>query len=505
MRRKYQIVILGGILFLALLIIFLLDYSYKKTSEVFTDQTEITVYDIKKEYLKESVLNVVGEIKVLEDEQKSSFLQSIYERMTLLENSYDRNAETFLIELDESLLNGLNSKVSVYVEEEDEMVFTNDNNNDVVNIADNEEAFSVYEDRKIGPYSIVMGVKTEDMVKKIKGSIRAIIYQAEYSQSAYIWVNEVLDYRGGENYALRRIHPYLAYTEGDYLSTYTKDLMGNTPYQTELDGLMENGEVFYTHYFEELNSANISKKLSYAYLYEPFDWIIAMGVHTNEIDVYADETEKKSMNLLTSMKQGVLYFLLSSVIVLLAIFYIVEKRYYINFRNRTRKELYTDPLTKGWNRRAGQEDLEEWFENYKGTGISPIVYMIDIDNFKHVNDTYGHDIGDQVICETVKALNHVIRNTDRVYRWGGEEFLLVCDGLHVDMIDTFTTVLLNAVRKHDFIVEAVKLKITVSIGVSHFKADDITYHDAVKRADIALYKAKAEGRNQYHYDEQSHK
>ncbi len=75
MRRKYQIVILGGILFLALLIIFLLDYSYKKTSEVFTDQTEITVYDIKKEYLKESVLNVVGEIKVLEDEQKSSFLR----------------------------------------------------------------------------------------------------------------------------------------------------------------------------------------------------------------------------------------------------------------------------------------------------------------------------------------------------------------------------------------------------------------------------------------------
>ena len=90
---------------------------------------------------------------------------------------------------------------------------------------------------------------------KTKASVADIIHNQKFANEGYIWVNEVKNWNGGDNYAIRRIHPNLIDTEGTYLSTNTKDIKGNTPYLTELEGVKNSGEIFSTYYLQEETEA----------------------------------------------------------------------------------------------------------------------------------------------------------------------------------------------------------------------------------------------------------
>lgn len=123
----------------------------------------------------------------------------------------------------------------------------------------------------------------DDIVKEEE---KELIHQQNYTDESYIWVNEILDMNGGDNYAIRRIHPNLTSTEGEYLSTSTQDIAGNYPYKTELDGIRENGEVVHQYYFKNLSDDRIVEKVSYAALYEPYNWIVGIGTPLDSI--YSD-------------------------------------------------------------------------------------------------------------------------------------------------------------------------------------------------------------------------
>ena len=118
-----------------------------------------------------------------------------------------------------------------------------------------------------------------------------------FEYGSYMWVNEVLSYSGGDNYAIRRVHPNLPETEGMYLSTDMEDIAGNRPYLVELEGVKRYGSLFISYHFQELNSDSVSEKLAYARLYKEFDWIIAMGIHYNEMDEYIASTNEKAQSL----------------------------------------------------------------------------------------------------------------------------------------------------------------------------------------------------------------
>ncbi|PXY01249.1 hypothetical protein DF185_11430 [Marinifilum breve] len=118
------------------------------------------------------------------------------------------------------------------------------------------------------------------VIDHIKDHIR----QNTLMNSGYIWINKILDYEGGDNYAIRLIHPNLTETEGQYLSTNTTDIKGNTPYLKELQGVKMHGELFFTYWFKEFKSDQVSQKLSYAKLYKKYNWIIASGIYLNDID-----------------------------------------------------------------------------------------------------------------------------------------------------------------------------------------------------------------------------
>jgi len=131
--------------------------------------------------------------------------------------------------------------------------------------------------------------------KELKERIKNRIRGTQLLDHGYIWVNKVLNYDGGDDYAIRLVHPNLIKTEGMRLSTSMQDIKGNTPYLTELEGVKDKGEIFFQYWFKKKDSDKISQKLTFAKLYKPYDWIIATGVYLDDIEdhivVYENEIE----------------------------------------------------------------------------------------------------------------------------------------------------------------------------------------------------------------------
>lgn len=119
------------------------------------------------------------------------------------------------------------------------------------------------------------------------------------------------------------------------------------------------------------------------------------------------------------------------------------------------------------------------------------VILLDIDHFKHVNDTYGHAVGDDVLKGISRVLESQVRSSDKVARWGGEEFLIVLAGTAIDEATVLAEKLRVQIENHDFLEVP---EITCSFGVAFIQPGD-SIEQLVKRADDALYLAKEQGRN----------
>lgn len=163
-------------------------------------------------------------------------------------------------------------------------------------------------------------------------------------------------------------------------------------------------------------------------------------------------------------------------------------------------ENITDPLMGIFNRRHLDRILHEEFSKAVRYKLPFSVLMLDIDFFKKVNDTYGHDIGDLVLKNLGIHMKEFSREADSVARYGGEEILVVCpmtDAQHAVIvaerlrkeIEAIIIVPANASK------EITELRITVSIGVADYNSHILSVEDLVKQADKALYRAKSEGRN----------
>jgi diguanylate cyclase (GGDEF)-like protein len=153
----------------------------------------------------------------------------------------------------------------------------------------------------------------------------------------------------------------------------------------------------------------------------------------------------------------------------------------------------TDMLTGIHNRHWLDEQLKREVITSRRYGSPLSIIMFDVDNFKSVNDSHGHEIGDKVLIHVASLAQDLIRNTDLFARWGGEEFMIMCTHSSVEG----ATLLAERIRNT---MEAARcecckgLKITASFGVTTYEKNDDT-ESFLKRADDALYKAKHSGKN----------
>ncbi|MGC8588391.1 MAG: GGDEF domain-containing protein, partial [Hydrogenobaculum sp.] len=121
--------------------------------------------------------------------------------------------------------------------------------------------------------------------------------------------------------------------------------------------------------------------------------------------------------------------------------------------------------------------------------------LFDIDDFKKINDTYGHSVGDKAIKELGEVVLKNIRRADVAFRWGGEEFLILFTHTHVNEAKRACEKLLNKIREAEIKEGENTIKFTVSMGITELKDEDDSIEKAIDRADKALYNAKRNGKN----------
>jgi two-component system cell cycle response regulator len=167
-----------------------------------------------------------------------------------------------------------------------------------------------------------------------------------------------------------------------------------------------------------------------------------------------------------------------------------------DLNDRLRQISLTDGLTQIENRRSLEERLHDMWQHSVRLHEPIAVVMCDIDKFKNVNDTYGHQAGDSVLKEFAQLLKGEAREIDRVGRYGGEEFLLILPGTVLDAAVTFAERLREKVEKHTFSYAGGTLCRTMSCGVAASPHPKVKDQEALLRAaDDALYVAKETGRN----------
>jgi len=178
------------------------------------------------------------------------------------------------------------------------------------------------------------------------------------------------------------------------------------------------------------------------------------------------------------------------------------KHFVVSFTDITDLKNYTyelqykashDILTKLYNRQKLNDELDKEImrENRYQHGLS--LLMLDIDDFKNINDTYGHDVGDIVLKDISQIITESIRATDYGCRWGGEEFMVLLPETKIDQSFTIAEQLRINIEKYKNPVLAKKT--TVSIGTSQFQVGIDTMDTFVKNVDIAMYQAKKTGKN----------
>ena len=167
----------------------------------------------------------------------------------------------------------------------------------------------------------------------------------------------------------------------------------------------------------------------------------------------------------------------------------------INFMyTQTKQMSVRDPLTKLFNRRHFETELEREYKRVKRYKSSLSLAVIDIDFFKKINDTYGHSCGDYILREIAYIMNQNFRQTDDLFRYGGEEFVVLLTETPAETACVPLERLRKRVEETYFRFNNQSLKITISIGVSS-NTEFQTAWEMFDDADKALYQAKENGRN----------
>lgn len=162
--------------------------------------------------------------------------------------------------------------------------------------------------------------------------------------------------------------------------------------------------------------------------------------------------------------------------------------------DKYKNESVTDHMTGLYNRKYMDMKLVEEFERYKREKRPFCIVMADIDRFKNVNDTYGHQVGDQVLKHMAKLIKENIRKTDFAFRYGGEEFMILLVNADVRNAVHVSDQIRKKLEATNFSLKDLSFNVTSSFGVAQFTAED-TPESCLKLADGRLYTAKQTGRN----------
>lgn len=152
-----------------------------------------------------------------------------------------------------------------------------------------------------------------------------------------------------------------------------------------------------------------------------------------------------------------------------------------------------DPLTGLYNRAFAIDYLNQKLKEAKRHHITTSVFFIDIDNFKQLNDKFGHEYGDSVLISVAHAISSAIRDKDLIARFGGDEFMVVLEGNNSN--NALQKIALKIINKLDLLEYKKHPPITVSIGIASSKNGELSSNKLISHADVAMYESKHIGKH----------
>lgn len=164
------------------------------------------------------------------------------------------------------------------------------------------------------------------------------------------------------------------------------------------------------------------------------------------------------------------------------------------FYSRVKHRIWLDPLTGIFNRRYFENQLSKELQRASRYEHTLSILFVDIDQFKKVNDEFGHQVGDNVLEQLSEILERSVRSVDVVARYGGDEFIVLLPETKKNHALKTAQRILKHIKNHDFFKDDLKVKdLNISIGIAGFPEDAGGTYELIKKADSALYEAKREG------------
>lgn len=170
-----------------------------------------------------------------------------------------------------------------------------------------------------------------------------------------------------------------------------------------------------------------------------------------------------------------------------------------NLEHRLQQMASHDDLTGIINRREGEMIFEKQLDLCKRLNLHLGICLFDLDHFKQINDQHGHLIGDEVLKTMVQLIGNNIRKLDYFYRWGGEEFVILCPDTSLDKLIFIAEKLRHCLESFDWETAHGIAQVTASFGLSVYPTHGKTAHELFLNADAAMYQAKSQGRNRTTY------
>lgn len=171
--------------------------------------------------------------------------------------------------------------------------------------------------------------------------------------------------------------------------------------------------------------------------------------------------------------------------------------YRMNLLKKEKLELLasTDEITGLYNQRKLAEDLEKTIKSHSKEHETFSLMFIDVDHFKDVNDNYGHIVGSQLLVDIGTVLHNILRQSDHIYRYGGDEFVVIMPYVDIKLVHEIATRVLTQIKSKDFLIDNGEIyKLSVSIGIAEYPTDANSAKEIIKFADEMMYMSKRSGR-----------
>jgi len=215
--------------------------------------------------------------------------------------------------------------------------------------------------------------------------------------------------------------------------------------------------------------------------------------YVKELDLYLI-VEAQIENFTKEVQKTFYINLASSLAVTLIVILIIL--YMIRIYNKKLVYLaHHDTLTSLPNRRTFNENFENTLMLFERNKNNTTMVFFDLDDFKSINDTFGHQVGDKVLIRIAQLLKETVRKSDYISRWGGEEFSILLNNIDIEDTKAFVFKLKQSLESDALLRHYTKQAVTASFGITNFKEND-TLDSIVSRVDDALYEAKSSGKNQ---------